>query len=293
MVSIHLNFASPAVYFRGIVIVSTVLLALAGSCHAKLTKECLVDYLEFRHVQDDSFDSIDSYSGDPGTCSDEVRAKVNDIYGVTRSKMDAHIKQKPYADCVMRDIENEKYENLLLKAEVIEMKGVGIKFWQISSKNSRVEELKRQAQELVDNALIKCKGQSDYGAFFDTFFEQKRSEPMTDEFDYCMRKHLSDKAIINSTFYSFRINPKNLRTAGIDCEQIMAIELAQMRSSIAGTGTSCVIDSFLNNGYLELIMKIQLLSKLTLTPPEKETERQKFIDAMITMTHKIKTCPMS
>lgn len=262
------------------------------TCQAKLSKECLVDYLKFRGVNDESFQSIDAYSGDPGTCTDDVKAKVKEIYETVRSKMESHIKQQPHADCAMKQVESESFENILLRAEVIELKGVGLKFWKISSKKSRIEELQKQAQEVIDNALIDCKGQSDYGAFFDMFYEDKRVEPMTDEFDYCMRKHLLDKTLISSTQYQFKVNPKNLRTANIYCDDIMKTALDQMRANIASAGTSCVRNTFVDNGYLDLIMKIQLLAKLTLNYSEKEEEKKKFVDAMIKMTHQIKSCPM-
>lgn len=268
------------------------MLAVIATSQAKLTVECVVDYLKFRNIQDDAFNSVESYSGDPGTCSDNVKAKVKEYYENARSKMESNFKQRPHADCSMKDVEGETYENLLLKAEAIELKGVGLKFWKISSKNSKVEELRRKAQEVVDNAIIKCKGQSDYGAFFDTFYEQKRTEPMTDEFDYCMRKHLVEKSVVNPSLYNFKVNPKNIRTDSVDCVGIMKIALEQMEASITSAGSGCVIDAFINNGYLDLIMKIQLISKLTLNPLEKENEKRIFVDSMINMTHKIKTCSM-
>lgn len=269
-----------------------IFLAFVATTHAKLTVECVVDYLKFRNIQDEAFNSVEAYSGDPGTCSDNVKAKVKEYYENARSKMESHIKQRPYADCTMKEVEGEAYENLLLKAEAIELKGVGIKFWKISSKKSRVEEIQRKAQEIVDNGIIKCKGQTDYGAFFDTFYEQKRSEPMTDEFEYCMRKHLVEKNVVNPSLYNFKVNPKNIRTEAIDCAGIMKIALEQMEASISSAGSGCVIDAFINNGYLDLIMKIQLISKLTLNQLEKESEKRSFVNSMISMTHKIKTCSM-
>lgn len=260
-------------------------------CHAKLTKECLVDYLKFRNVNDDAFNSIDAYSGDPGTCSDAVKAKITEIYSLVRSRMESNFKQKPYVDCAMKDIEVEAYENLLLKAEAIELKGVGIKFWKLGSKKTKIEELQQKAQDIVDGALIKCKGQSDYGAFFDTFYEQKRNEPMTDEFDYCLRRYLVDKNVISTLHYSFKINPKNIRTNNINCDAIMKVALEQLRESISSAGSACIINTFVDNGYLDFILKINLMTKLNLTPTEKENEKQLFVNSMVSMTHQIRTCP--
>lgn len=251
-----------------------------------------MDYLKFRNVNDETFSSVEAYSGDPGSCSDAVKLKVYEIYGIARSKMESNFKQKPYADCAMKQVESETYESLILKAEAIELKGVGLKFWKISSKKAKVQELQNKAQEIVDDAIIRCKGQTDYGAFFDSFYEQKRSEPMTDEFEYCMKKYLVDNAVVNSRLYDFKLNPKNLRTDNINCIEIMKIATEQMKASISSAGSSCVINSFISNGYLDLIMKIQLLAKLNLTHSEKNVEKQSFVGSMINMTHKIKSCPM-
>lgn len=270
----------------------TSLLVLVAASQAKLTKECLVDYLKFRNVHDEVFDSIDAYDGDPGTCSADVKAKINDIYGVARSKMEKHIRQKPYADCAMQEVEGDAYETLMLTAEVVDMKGVGIKLWKISSKNKRIEQLQAKAQEIVDSALIKCKGHTEFGAFFDTFYEQKRTEPMTNDFDYCLRQHLVNHGLISSKMYNFKVNPNNLRVGTIDCESLMKIAMEQLKASISSVGSTCVIETFILNGYLDMILHIQILSKLNLTPQEKQTERTKFINAMINMTNKIKTCPM-
>lgn len=268
------------------------LFVLVIACHAKLTKECLVDYLKSKNVNDDAFESVDRFSGDAATCMLDVQKKINEIYGVTRSKMLSNFKQKPHADCAMREVEDEMYEGFMLTAEVIDMKGVGLKFWKLSSKNAKIEELHGKAQEIVDNALIKCKGQADYGAFFDAFYEQKRSEPMNDDFEYCMRKHLVDKSVVNPNLYGFKVNPKNIRVENVNCDEIMKLALEQMKESISNAGSICVINAFIENGYLDLIMKIQLFAKLQLTAFEQATEKNNFVDSMISMTHQIKACPM-
>jgi hypothetical protein len=278
--------------FRSIYLVFVFASATFLSANAKLTKECLTDFLKFRNVQDEAFESIDNYSGDPGTCTSDVKAKINEIYGLERSKMESHIKKKPHADCAMREIEKESYENLLLTAEVIELKGVGLKFWKLSGKKSRIEELQKQAQDMADNALIMCQGQTEYGAFFDTFFEQKRTERVNDENDYCTRKHLIDKSVINPALYNFKLNPKDIRIDLINCNAIMKTELEQMKATFAGAVNACAGNTFIDNGYLEMLMKIQVLSKLTLTPGQKQTEKQTFVNSMIEMTHKIKSCSL-
>ncbi|KAG5670686.1 hypothetical protein PVAND_000933 [Polypedilum vanderplanki] len=279
---------------RKLILIQIVLIAvLLQNCQAKLKLECLVDFLKFRNVNDDAFASVESYAGNPLTCTDEVKEKIQSFYTNARSKLEQNFRQKPFADCVMKEIESESYENLLLKATAIELKGVGLKFWKISDKNARVKDLEGKAQDIVDGALIKCKGQVDFGAFFDTYYEQKRGEKFNDQFDYCMRKYLNDKSFIKMNQYGFQVNPKYIDTSSVNCDDTMKIAFEQMKSQVSGTGSKpCVIDKFIENGYLDLILKIQLLTKLNPTAAEKQMEKQIFVTQMINMTHAIKTCPM-
>jgi hypothetical protein len=276
---------------RNLLLLSTIVIIFTRASDAKLTLECVVDFLKFRHVDDDSFSSVGEFTGDPGTCSDEVKAKIEDFYENARSKMENNLRQKPFAECALKDVQGELYENLLLKALAIELKGVGWKVWKISSKNTRIKDLEDKAQEMLDSALIKCRGYVEYGAFFDTFYEQKRGEEFNEQFDYCMRKHLVDRKQIAANKYNFNSNPKNLKTDGFACEQTMRTAMEQMKSQVSSAGTPCVINIFVDNGYLDLILKIQLLSKLNLTPEEKKLEKQIFIQQMINMTNSIRTCP--
>lgn len=257
-----------------------------------MTLECVVDFLKFRNVNDDLFSSVAAFTGESETCSNENKVKIAEFYTNARAKMETNLKQKPYAECALKDFQGELYENLLLKATAIELKGVGWKFWKAGQKNTRIKDLEDKAQEMVDASLIKCRGQIEYGAFFDTFYEQKRGEEFNDEFDYCMRKHLVDRSIINQNSYNFKINPKNIRIDGINCDQVMKTALEQMKAQVSGSGSACVINTFLDNGYLDLILKIQLLTKLTVTPIEKEQEKKVFVQQMINMTHSIRSCPV-
>jgi hypothetical protein len=180
------------------------------------------------------------------------------------------MRQKPYVDCTIKEFRGELYENLLLKATAIELKGTGWKFWKVSQKNSRIKDLEEKAQDMVDSALIKCKGQTDYGAFFDNFYAQKKTENFNEDFDFCMRKHLVDRNVMNPNIYNFNINPKNVKIDAAKCDEIMKTALEQMKTQVAGAGSSCVINAFIDNGYLDLILKIQLLTKLNITPEEKQ-----------------------
>lgn len=257
---------------------------------ARPSLECLADYLKFRNVHDNSFNSVEPYTGPPSKCTDDLRAEINDIYRETRMKIESNFLQKPYVDCAIENVEGEIFENIKLKALAIDLKGVGLKFWKISAKNAKIDDINRKAQEMVDDAIIKCKGVFDYGAFFDSFFEQKRRETLSDINDYCVRKHLVEKALINPKLYNFQMNPKNINVNDIDCNLVLSQIYEQMKISIASVGSPCVVKMFIDNGYLDLMMKIEILAKLNITPAEKASEKEHFVNTMINVTHRIKKC---
>lgn len=239
------------------------------------------------------FSSVDKYTGNPSDCTDNIRTKIEEFLNEVRTKLNNHAVKKHYTECVVKEIKTDIYENHRLAALAADMKGIGIKFWKIGDKNKYIETNQMKAQEVEDNALIKCQGQKKYGEFFDSFYEQKKVEQYTNEFDYCMRKHLLDKNLINNNQYGYKINPKSIPTDRVRCDEIMSLAFEQMKAQINADGAQqCTVDKFITYGYLDEILKIQLLSKLTMTPDEKNMEKQKFISQMIYLTDLIKSCPM-
>lgn len=262
-------------------------------CEAKLSVECAVDYLKFRHFDDDYFASVKSYTGTPSECSDDIRSTVESFYEDVRTRFNNHAARRAHTECVVKELKlTDKYEVARLAAKTADIKGVGLKFWKSGDKNKFIEKQQKIAQELEDDAFINCQGRKSYGEFFDTFFAQKKNEQVADKFDYCMRKHLQDRSFIHVGQYGFNANPKSISTQKITCDDIMRDKFDAMKAQIiADGGKQCTVDKFISNGYLDEMLKIELLSKLNMSPAEKEAEKEKFIAHMVSLTHVIKSCP--
>lgn len=262
---------------------------------AKLSVECIVDYLKFKHFDTEYFSSVDKYNGNPTDCTNDIRLQNEIFYNDVRTKLNNHIAQKEYADCVVKEVRAEsQFENYNLAALGAELKGVGLKFWKSGDKNKYIQNNKNKALEYENNGLINCQGKKKYGEFFDYFFELKKNEQFTVDFEYCLRKYLGDNNIIKHNQYGFSTNMiQAARSRGIRCDDIMRVTKEQMKDQISADGAeTCTVDRFVANGYLDEILKIQMLSKLEMTASEKEIEKESFINKMISLTNLIKSCPV-
>ena len=280
---------------RGLLFLQILLIFSFSKSDAKLTVECIVDYLKFKHFDTEYFSSVDKYTGNPSDCTDDIRSQNELFYSEVRTKFSNHVVRKEYADCVVKEVRAEtQFENYRLAALGAEMKGVGLKFWKTGDKNKYIEQNKNKALEYENNGLINCQGRKKYGEFFDSFYKQKKSEQFTVDFEYCLRKYLGDNNIIKHDQYGFSVNMiQAARSRGIRCDDIMRVTKDQMKAQITADGAeTCTVDRFIANGYLDEILKVQMLSKLTMTASEKEAEKENFINKMISLTNLIKSCPM-
>ncbi|KAL7025890.1 hypothetical protein ACKWTF_013682 [Chironomus riparius] len=280
---------------RELLLVQILLIFSFHKSDAKLTVECIVDYLKFKHFDTDYFSSVNKYDGNPTDCTNEIRSQNENFYNEVRTKFTNHVARKEYADCAVKEVKAEtQFENYRLAALGAEMKGVGLKFWKSGDKNKYIQENQNKALELENNGLVNCQGRKKYGEFFNSFYEQKKSEQLTVDFEYCLRKYLGDNNIIKHNQYGFSTNMiQAARSRGIRCDDIMRVTKDQMKAQISADGAeACTVERFVANGYLDEILKVQMLSKLEMTASEKEAEKENFIKKMISLTNLIKSCPL-
>lgn len=170
------------------------------------------------------------------------------------------------------------------------MINVGWQFWKNSAKNARYEELQTQIDEYGTKILEKCAAIDHFGKFFDTILEKRPSLYQKGENEYCIRRYLIEKSMIDAFAYSFSVNPKNITMENYNCDVIMKEILEPAYENLKKDETECTWNVLKDSGYYDWLLKIELLSKLSLTAQDKLFERQKFIDAMFNMTQKQRDC---
>lgn len=170
------------------------------------------------------------------------------------------------------------------------MLNVGWKFWRNSAKEARYEELKQEIDDLGSKILEKCAAVDHYGKFFDSVLEKHPSLYAKGETEYCIRRYLVEKYLIDPFAYNFNVNPKNVTMENYNCDVIMRDILEPAYENLKKDETECSWNVLKENGYYDYLLKLELLSKLTLITKDKVVERQKFIDAMYYINKKTREC---
>lgn len=170
------------------------------------------------------------------------------------------------------------------------MLDVGWKFWRSSAKEARYEELKTEIDDLGSKILEKCAAVDHYGKFFDSTLEKRPPLYSKGESEYCLRRYLVEKYLIDPFAYNFIVNPKNVTMENYNCEAIMRDILEPAYDNLKKDESECSWKILKENGYYDYLLKLELLSKLSLTLKDKAIERQKFIDSMFEITKKTREC---
>jgi hypothetical protein len=167
---------------------------------------------------------------------------------------------------------------------------VGWKFWRSSAKESRYEELKTAIDEMGSKILEKCAASDHFGKFFDTTLDKRPSLYAKGENEYCIRRYLVERYLVDAFAYKFNINPKNITMENYNCDIIMRDILEPAYENLKKDETECSLRILKENGYYDHLLKLELLSKLTLAVHDKAVEKQKFIDTMFNITQKTREC---
>lgn len=261
-----------------------------------LTIECAKKYLKDRKIDEDMLSYVNPYVGSLTDCESAVKVKLASISSNLRNKLGANRVQRPFVECVMRDIEeeyDESYELLALRQTSVELIS-SWRFWSYWSKGSRVDELKAAAEKIVDKSLLKCKGHREFGELFTNIQEDVVKWERSGEEEYCIRNYLTNSTVslLNPLFYDFRDNPKNVRTHYLQCEPIVESVINRIYNEIKESSktSNCALDVYRDNNYASQILKAEVLSKLSLSKSDRSREKQDFINAMVSITYDTLKC---
>lgn len=170
------------------------------------------------------------------------------------------------------------------------MVNVGWYFWKSSAKDTRYAELQKEIDDLGSKILEKCAAVDHFGKFFDNTLERRNTLYAKGENEYCIRRYLIENSMIDAFSYGFNVNPKNITMENYNCQVIMKEILDPAYENLRKDESECSLEILKDSGYYDWLLKLELLSKLSLSAQDKIFERQKFIDAMFNITQKTKSC---
>lgn len=289
-------------------------LALASIVSANLSLQCIVSYLKSHNAYEDVFSSVEDFSGTDAECESFIRIKIDDFNEKILEKMEEDANVKNLIDCFKHEIQSHEYEILTLKLQGVGrflcyacneiflnytlfishlhvgMINVGWQFWKSSARETRYGELQKEIDGMGSRILEKCAAVEHFGKFFDATLDKKPSLYTKGENEYCIRRYLIEKSMVDVYSYSFNVNPKKVTMELYNCDVIMKEILEPAYENLRKDETDCSWNVLKDSGYYDWLLKLELLSKLSLSAQDKIFERQKFIDIMFNITKKTREC---
>lgn len=174
-----------------------------------------------------------------------------------------------------------------------------------NEKKKKIDEADARSIKFLEQSIKSCFYQKEFGEMFDELFKQDESSSEEDNEpleDYCARKYVVDKSLVDSDVYTVVLNPKNIDVTNVDCktvlkkvtkdfEEVMAKKFKDDDDmSLGDTEIACAMQKYSQGNFVDRIFVVFALSEINITDEQKQDERKKFIGFMTKITDSFLTC---
>jgi hypothetical protein len=262
------------------------------NCYIKRLK--IVEKLEADYPEFNVEDQIES-------CANYTKILEEEVY----KKLALSVRHKTdfgkYTKCIMNDLRSRNWVDDIMKQAVY----LASDTLTDAEKTMMVDEIEDNVEKSAVEAFNYCIFDKEFGEVFDEFFKTDDSSSEEDEdpvTDYCARKYVIDKSLIDTALYNVILNPKNLDISAVNCEENLKNTFKQIQDVILKTikeeedfrfdanQMECAMEKYRQGSFIDNFIVIAVLSELKLTDEQKRTERKRFIDSMGLTTSKVNDC---
>lgn len=255
---------------------------------------CYADYLKRNGMLEQDFKS-EPFNGEPFLCDAVLSTTVEGIYSGLLEEFSLIEELKDSAQCIVDSLSKAKWSNLDIKEQVYQTS----EFLEDFEKEQRIKEVKVLQNQVSSQAIVNCMAEEEFGGLFDQIYSKDDQE---EDFvgDYCVRSYAIEKKLFDTDLYQVNKNPKNLIAKDINCSTIIQQQFSDAEEELKqhllkntkfdDLKVKCLIAKYQENHYFNNILAIAILSELNISDEQRESERKKFIQSMISTTRVLSEC---
>lgn len=257
------------------------------------TFNCYADYLKRQGLLDNNFKS-EPFNGEAELCNIVLSTTTAGIYSALLEEFVKVGEFNGSAECIVETLKKAKWSDLDIKEQVFHF----MKSLSDEEKEIKIRELKKLQENISSDAIISCMAEKEFGELFDQIFNKDEQEDFVG--DFCARAYVVGNQLLDTNVYKIIMNPKNLITKDINCNEIMKknfeaaeIELREHLLKDVGENSGkvdCLIDQYHRHRYFNKTLTIELLGELNISNQQKSIERENFINFMVEVTKKLSEC---
>lgn len=231
-------------------------------------------------------------------CAQYAETLEKDVY----EKTEEVLLQTRWADsapCIINELKSSNFTDIHMKQAVVSASELLTDF----GRKVRTDEIQENFEKVFSTATNYCIYGKEFVEVFDEIFKKGDSSSEEGEDpvgDYCTRKYVIDKNLIDTSVYKIILNPKNLDISTINCEESLKTSFKYVQDMILKTikeedkldekKVKCAIDLFRQENFNNNFAMIGVMSELNLTDEQKKAEKKRFIDFMGLTMSKVSEC---
>lgn len=269
---------------------------LSRSTNDLETVKCVTDYLK-------SVDVIPSDSRvQPDTlCFDLITVTKANMIDRFRLEIMAEQELRAETDCILKGLTKSDLGNKLLLLFVSERSEEGVE----SEKEGTVKRIEDEMARDTFNQLLKCRDNSLHNEIFDDIFKNETEEIDPQE-DYCVRKRIIDNNLLSIDNAKLQLNPQNIDTSNIDCDEIYKNALKTAEDELAegllkgtqGEGdykfeqstVTCVLGVIREGNFINSVLQFDYMKELNLNDAQKDQARELVGTFMVRLSQGASKC---
>lgn len=257
---------------------------------------CMVKYLKNLNNLANDFPELEST--EVINCQWFMDQQARNLAKAIRKKFKKTLKGR-HKKCIERHWNDNNVSELSLKSGIFKV--LEIKFNRTLSEKV-IENRDKINIEMEDVSLF-CKFKHQYGKKFDEMTKNNKSEAVHKDLrtDYCKRVHLAENHYINTTLYSFPLNPMNISTTDINCgERIVKVikedeinfvdRIRHKFPRISKEVFDCKLNVFHDSDHFWISIKPLFLKEMNITEEVKQHEKRSFIIKMGRIDRMLNAC---
>jgi hypothetical protein len=173
-----------------------------------------------------------------------------------------------------------------------------------SQKTQKIKESGEVAGKILLGVIESCIVEKGSRELFEELFngvtsEKTSVEEESDAVDYCTRKYVVEKKLIDTTVHNFTINPKNINVTHVNCEEELKTAITEVEHKLKEAlkeneyyEPDCMVRKMHEMNFIDLGIKIEVLSGLNISEKQKDQLRNEFTVGLIEMIQAIHECEL-
>jgi hypothetical protein len=283
-----------------VLVLFVVPLCSARSLEGRESDTCIADYLKSKQLIGSEYGSKNPVSS---LCSVIIQLTKQRIMGNIEENLEQDERMKNESACMVKFMEKTDFAERMLVIYFLET----LDNQASDEVQKEIKKAQKAGTEVTLTALISCEAGVKFNEAFEELFKDEDDNDITDNEDYCIRKHILDHNLINTEHFKLTLNPKNLDTSDIDCQVLYQKSLKDAEdelvkalaedsseetdeSSLDDATIECLLKTIRKNHFIDKMLQFDYVKEFELTPAKREELRVQFIEIMTDLSKKSIEC---